>query len=170
MTSATGRPATRATGTADMRMLKTKLPPPLVALALALCMWLLAPATSALDGPAAFRIALSALLASVGTSLGIAGSVSFRRAKTTINPFKPERASTLVATGVYRFSRNPMYLGMLVGLLAVAVYLASPWSLIGPLIFVGYMNRRQIAPEESALEAKFGASYLEYKQRVPRWL
>ena len=153
-----------------MHMLETKVPPPLIALALALGMWLLAPASSALELSLAVRIALATLLASVGTGLGIAGLISFRRARTTVNPLRPERTSTLVATGIYRFTRNPMYLGMLVGLLSVAAYLASPWTLIGPAVFFAYMNRWQITPEESVLEAKFGTSYLEDKRRVRRWI
>jgi protein-S-isoprenylcysteine O-methyltransferase Ste14 len=75
-----------------------------------------------------------------------------------------------VARGIYNYTRNPMYLGMLLVLLALALYRASPWALAGPLLFIVWMNRFQIVPEERALAAKFGASFEAYRQRVRRWL
>jgi len=83
---------------------------------------------------------------------------------------KPEKASSLVTTGIYRFTRNPMYLGLLFVLFAWAVFLASVWALLGPVAFVFYIDRFQIAPEEAILAGMFGAAYTEYKARVRRWL
>ena len=97
-------------------------------------------------------------------------SVSLRRARTTVNPLRPERASALVTTGVYRITRNPMYVGMALMLLAWAVLLASPAALAGPVTFIAYMNRFQIGPEEDALDTLFGPDYAAYRSRVRRWL
>jgi len=72
--------------------------------------------------------------------------------------------------GIYRFTRNPMYVGLALVLLGWAALLSSPWALLGPLVFVLYINRFQIAPEERVLSAKFGAAYTEYIARVRRWL
>ena len=96
--------------------------------------------------------------------------LAFRRARTTVNPLRPERASTLVTTGVYRITRNPMYVGLMLALLAWSVFLASPLSLVGPVVFIAYINRFQIRPEEAVLTAKFGPVYEQYKSTVRRWL
>ena len=96
--------------------------------------------------------------------------MSFRRARTTVNPLKPETSAALVSTGVYSFTRNPMYLGMALALFAWAVYLSSVWSLLGPVLFALYITRFQIVPEERVLDGLFGASFAAYKKRVRRWL
>jgi protein-S-isoprenylcysteine O-methyltransferase Ste14 len=96
---------------------------------------------------------------------------SFRRAQTTVDPTRPAKASALVVGGVYRLSRNPMYLGFLLLLLAWGVYLSHlPSLLLAPLAFVLYLNRFQITPEERALESLFGDEYRAYKREVRRWL
>ncbi|HEX6016602.1 MAG TPA: isoprenylcysteine carboxylmethyltransferase family protein [Burkholderiaceae bacterium] len=150
--------------------LETKIPPPLVALVIVVAMWLVARVTPVVPLPDLPRLQATGVLAAVGAAFAVAGSRAFRKAGTTVNPLKPERASRLVDAGVYQFSRNPMYLGLLLGLLALAVYLAAPVALVGPVAFAGYIQRFQIRPEERALEAKFGAEYVDYKRRVRRWL
>ena len=82
----------------------------------------------------------------------------------------PEAASALVRSGIYRTTRNPMYVGLLLILVAWAVLLSSVWTLLGPLVFVLYITRFQIIPEESALSALFGADYAAYQSSVRRWL
>ena len=94
----------------------------------------------------------------------------FVQAKTTVHPVHPERASTLVTGGIFRVSRNPMYLGLLLLLVAWAIWLASPITIVLLPCFVGYMNRYQIASEEAALQARFGTEYEAYRRRVRRWL
>ena len=79
-------------------------------------------------------------------------------------------AESLVCTGVYRLTRNPMYVGLLLLLIAWAIYLSSAWALLGPLAFVQYMNRFQIGPEEKVLEELFGDAFSRYRQKVRRWL
>ena len=83
---------------------------------------------------------------------------------------KPQTTSSLVCSGIYRVTRNPMYLGLVFVLVAWAVFLSSAWALLGPMAFALYMNRFQIAPEERVLSSMFGASYSDYLSRVRRWL
>lgn len=152
-----------------MKALELKVPPPAVGLLLAAAMWGLAQiATSSMAVPNPHFAA--AVVALVGIGFDIAGVVSFRRAKTTVNPLRPERTSSLVSSGVYRITRNPMYVGMLFLLIAWAIFLASPWTLLGPLAFVLYINRFQISPEERVLEGLFGDDFADYKRKVRRWL
>ncbi len=106
----------------------------------------------------------------IGSFFGVAGIVSFYIAKTTVNPEKPEKASTLVTTGIYQFTRNPMYVGLVCFLIAWAAWLGSFYSLIFIVVFIFYMNRFQIKPEERALAKLFGQDYQDYCQKVRRWL
>jgi protein-S-isoprenylcysteine O-methyltransferase Ste14 len=107
----------------------------------------------------------------VGLSFDLAGLLAFRASRTTVNPMRPERASSLVTHGVYRITRNPMYVGMVCLLLAWGLYLAHwPALLAGPLAYVLYLNRFQIAPEERVLLDLFGPSYRSYMGQVRRWL
>jgi protein-S-isoprenylcysteine O-methyltransferase Ste14 len=96
--------------------------------------------------------------------------VALHRAHTTVNPVHVDQASSIVTNGVYRLTRNPMYVGLALLLTAWAIWLAVPWAFAGPALFGLYIYRFQILPEERAMEAKFGAEYLAYKQRVRRWL
>ncbi len=87
-----------------------------------------------------------------------------------MNPIKPGAASSLVSSGVYRFTRNPMYLGLSVTLLGWAMFLSNPLALLAVPLFVLYINRFQIDPEERVLSSLFGAEYAAYKEKVRRWL
>lgn len=100
----------------------------------------------------------------------LAGGLAFRRARTTVNPLQPQSASSLVRGGIYSRTRNPMYLGFALVLLGWVVALGS-W--LGLLVLAGYvvfLNRFQIRPEERALEAIFGPTFLEYRDQVRRWI
>ncbi|MGX9415925.1 methyltransferase family protein [Vibrio sp. WJH972] len=102
--------------------------------------------------------------------LGLKGIWDFRQAKTTVHPHIPHEASTVVSNGIYQYSRNPMYLG-LVCLLLVEGLVLKNWTMILVVWgFIAYLNRFQILPEERALEAKFGKEYLDYKEKVRRWI
>ena len=149
--------------------LDTRVPPPVVALLALLLMWKLA---AWLPGPPApgWRVPLALALVAVGATFDLAGLWAFRRARTTINPMKPQATAALVTTGVYRFTRNPMYLGMLLFLLAAVVYLWSPVALLGPLVFVAYINRFQIGPEERVMHERFGPDFAAFCARVRRWI
>ncbi len=109
-------------------------------------------------------------LVAAGVGVAVAGVVAFRRARTTVNPTRPDASSALVTGGVYRISRNPMYVGMALALAGVAVALAHPAALLGPAAFVAYLTRFQIHPEERALRAAFGDAFEAYERRVRRWL
>ncbi|MFM2589771.1 methyltransferase family protein [Vibrio sp. TBV020] len=102
--------------------------------------------------------------------VGIAGVYEFRRAQTTVNPIKVDDASTVVDSGIFAFTRNPMYLGLFLLLFGFAYWQQNLVSITFSFTFILYMNRFQIRPEEKALESLFGAAYLDYKQRVRRWI
>jgi protein-S-isoprenylcysteine O-methyltransferase Ste14 len=153
-----------------MHGLELKVPPPVVAALVAMLMWLAAWAVPALRFEMPGRRVIAGCVALAGVAVSIAGVMSFRRARTTVNPLKPESASSLVVSGVYRISRNPMYVGMLLVLLAWAVWLANVMALVIAPGFLLYMNRFQIGPEENALAKMFGEEYAAYRSRVRRWL
>jgi protein-S-isoprenylcysteine O-methyltransferase Ste14 len=117
-----------------------------------------------------FHYALFAVFFGFGGLFGFPAFIAFGKAKTTIDPVNIDRASAIVTSGVYWFTRNPMYVGLTCLLLSWAAFLTSPWTLLGPLFFVLYITKFQIVPEERMMEAKFGASYLYYKNRVRRWI
>lgn len=153
-----------------MSALELKIPPPLVLFACGLLMWLLAVLLPGLHFVMPGQLELAVLLAASGMGVAIAGVLAFRQASTTINPTRPSATSSIVSSGVYRFTRNPMYLGMLLCLGGWAVFLGNPLSLLGLPLFVAYLNRMQIGPEERALATKFGEPYTQYLSRVRRWL
>jgi protein-S-isoprenylcysteine O-methyltransferase Ste14 len=153
-----------------LHALEKKIPPPLVMLLFALLMGWLASNSVTMELNIIARMICSVVLLAVGLVCCIAGIVSFRQAKTTVNPLKPELATELVSSGIYTISRNPMYLGFALFLLSFAVYLASPLAIMAVVGFVLYMNRFQIKPEERALEKIFGVAFTDYQARVRRWL
>ena len=113
---------------------------------------------------------LSLLIALVGLTLLGSSGVLFKRYNTTINPFEPDKASTLVISGWYRWTRNPMYLGFLSVLIAWTLYLANAYALLVTPLFILSINHFNIIPEEKALHHRFGDAYDRYKQRVRRWI
>ena len=154
----------------NLQALEAKIPPPLVAAIAAAAMWGFSLFLPTLDLPTAVRRAVAIALALVGIGFSVAGVTSFKRAKTTLNPMQPETASTLVSSGIYKVTRNPMYVGLLVVLVAWAVFLSSAWALLWPVFFFIYISRFQIAPEERALDARFGSDFAAYRSKVRRWL
>jgi protein-S-isoprenylcysteine O-methyltransferase Ste14 len=87
-----------------------------------------------------------------------------------VHPIKTERVVSLVTSGVYQYSRNPMYVGMFFCLVGIVLYTSNPLNILFIALFVWYMNKYQIIPEEAFLTDKFGASYTEYMKTVRRWL
>ena len=149
--------------------LETRIPPPVVALVVLLLMWNLA---AWLPGPQApgWQVSAALTLVAIGATFDLAALWAFHQARTTINPMKPQATAHLVTSGVYRLTRNPMYLGLGLFLAAAMVYLWSPWAVLGPLGFVAYINRFQITPEERVMRERFGAEFTAYCARVRRWL
>ena len=153
-----------------MHGLELKVPPPVVAILVAALMWLAARGTPALRFEVQARRAISMGVVVTGVAVAVAGVVSFTRARTTVNPLKPESTSSLVVSGVYRVSRNPMYVGMLLVLLGWAVLLSNVLAFLIVPAFVLYMNRFQIGPEEAVLSKMFGEEFATYRSRVRRWI
>lgn len=153
-----------------MHWLEHRIPPPLVGAVVGVAMWVAAShgPPLALD-PAARRVIAGCLVA-VGIAFDLAGLWAFRASRTTVNPLAPQRASTLVTAGVYRITRNPMYVGLCCILLGWAVFLAAWLPLLGPPVYVLYITRFQILPEERVLRQLFGERYARYADRVRRWL
>jgi protein-S-isoprenylcysteine O-methyltransferase Ste14 len=153
-----------------MVSLEAKIPPPIVGLVVAAAMWGTYRFAPLLQLPSALRLGVALAILVAGLSFSVAGMLAFRRAQTTVNPTTPEKATALVTSGVYRITRNPMYVGVSLDLLSLAVFLSSAWALLGPVAFTLYIGRLQIAPEERALEKVFGNEYANYRARVRRWL
>jgi protein-S-isoprenylcysteine O-methyltransferase Ste14 len=150
--------------------IENRVPPPIVMVIAGLAMWAVSWITPTVDIPAGIRYGLVGVLLIFGVSVDGVAFFSFRRAGTTINPVAIDNASSLVTTGIYAFTRNPMYVGLTTLLVAFAVLLSNAWLLLGPLFFVLYTTRFQIIPEERVMQAKFGSAYDAYKARVRRWL
>ena len=117
-----------------------------------------------------FQKTISRVILAAGAMLAFGGIFAFRANGTTVDPRHPEKASSLVKTGVYRYTRNPMYLGMASVLFGDVVRFGNPLSLLGVLFFCWFITQFQIKPEEDALEKLFGESYLSYKKKVRRWI
>ena len=153
-----------------LKFLELKIPPAVVTLLCMAAMVWISRLTPSLARPFPGRIAAAIGLAALGAGLGLAGVAAFCGSRTTVNPHRPTAVSALVVRGVYRVTRNPMYLGLLLMLLALAAYLAHPLACAALPIFVPYMNRFQILPEERALRAKFGEAFADYAKSVRRWI
>lgn len=153
-----------------MGSLELKVPPPVVAVLFGLLMWIVSSLAEAADVSFGYRVGVAILVACIGVLIGFAGMASFVRAKTTMNPIKPSTTSSLVTNGVFRFTRNPMYLSLVLYLIAWAVFLSNWLALLLVPVFVLYIDQFQIKPEERALSALFGPEYDAYKAKVRRWL
>jgi len=150
--------------------LDTKVPPPVVATIIAVAMWSLSAYGPVITLSAEITETLILLLVIVGVSFDVCGLLTFRQSKTTINPMDPNKTTALVTSGIYRFSRNPMYVGLVLFLTAWAIQLLMLWPFIGPVLFIIYINQFQIKPEERVMESKFEDEYSTYKNKVRRWL
>lgn len=113
---------------------------------------------------------LGGLPGGVGIAIGVAAFRRFLQARTTVNPMDPSKATRLVTDGVFRISRNPMYLGLLLLLFGWALWLGSASAWLIPPLFVIVITLVQIIPEEQALDQLFGAEYLAYRRTVARWI
>ena len=150
--------------------LELKIPPPVVALCTATVMWAITKLLpiSGFDFPG--RTLVTILLLMVGLLIDILALIKFRQAQTTINPMQPQQSNQLVTSGVYKISRNPMYLGLLLVLISWGIYLGHFIALLMPVMFVLYITKFQIIPEEKIMQEKFGESFQDYKFVVRRWI
>jgi protein-S-isoprenylcysteine O-methyltransferase Ste14 len=133
-------------------------------------MWAVARETPIFDYPLPAQGLIAAGCSVIGLGLAAAGVVSFRRARTTVSPWNPDRAAALVTTGIYARTRNPMYLGLLFLLLGWNFVLANALAGMVLPLFALFLHRFQVVPEERALAARFGEEYAAYRERVQRWV
>lgn len=161
--------STERSGQPALSVLALKVPPLVLVALAAAAMWLL-PAVAATPHLGPWHAWLCAALALLGAAICLAGVLAFRQARTTVDPLHPAAATSLVVRGIYRYTRNPMYLGFLVALLAWALYLAKLSAFLVLPLFVWYLSVFQIRPEEVALRERFGADFDAYAARVRRWL
>ena len=153
-----------------MRRLELRVPPPVVAAVCALIMWYAGKPLPALDFDFLGRFTTIVVLIVLGFLVGGIAVSQFSRARTTVNPLKPQESSALVTRGLYRWTRNPMYLAMLIVLVGWAFFVSNAIAFLVLPLFIAYINRFQIRPEERVLRQRFGAQFDDYCGRVRRWL
>lgn len=153
-----------------MNALELKIPPLLLVLLFGGAMWAVSRLLPAGYFTLPGRLWLSVAVMAVGVCIALIGVLEFRSAGTTVDPRTPDKSASLVVKGVYRFTRNPMYLGFLLILIAWGLFLGSVFAALLLPVFIIYMNRFQILPEERHMRALFGEAYDRYVSEVRRWL
>ncbi|QBG93751.1 methyltransferase family protein [Xanthomonas oryzae] len=153
-----------------MHWLETKIPPPVVMVLLGLAAFAITRLVPAVSFSLPLRTPVAVVLGCVGVALNGVPKLAFKRAGTTVNPLRPALATQLITGGVYRYSRNPMYLGHAFILLGWTLYLHHAAALLAVALFVLYVTRFQIRPEERQLSVRFPGVYAEFCARVRRWL
>ncbi|MEX2963674.1 isoprenylcysteine carboxylmethyltransferase family protein [Microbulbifer sp. TYP-18] len=153
-----------------MKYLELKIPPVLLVFLFSVFMWVVSLALPQIDLHRYFKNIVFGLLSAISALIVILGVVSFRRADTTVNPINPGSSSSLVQTGIYKYTRNPMYLGFVLFLVGLSVFLQSIFSMFLIPLFIVYMNVFQIKPEEEALVKLFGEEFTSYQKNVRRWI
>ena len=150
-----------------MRLL---IPPPIQGLIFGAAMWLLARFLPQFAMSFPGQIYIAGICFVIGVGIELIAVRAFFAAKTTVNPLKPENANKLVISGLYKISRNPMYLGLLIFLTGWTIWLGNPLNVGLLVLFVAYITYSQIKPEEAVLREKFGSDYDDYCRRVRRWI
>ncbi len=153
-----------------LRKLELRVPPIAVFLLVLLLMYVLKGLIPSFTVTVPFVKLVVIGLTLLSVYIGFAGVYEFRKVKTTVNPVKPENASTVVNTGVFAYTRNPMYVALLLLIIALGLWWQHLSVILCGVLFVSYMNRYQIKPEEQVLARLFGEEYLKYKNRVRRWI
>ena len=149
--------------------MKLKLPPVLVFVIFSILMFVLSLVLPFGDFEFFGRNVLTWFLLGMGVLVGLITLIQFYNAKTSIDPRTPSKATNLVTNGLYKFSRNPMYLALLMVLLAWGLWLGNAFNVLLAAGFVRYMNKFQIIAEERALSALYGKGYQHYCTQVRRW-
>ena len=153
-----------------MSKLDNVIPPPVVVAIIGGAMAIIAQVAPLPRWASGWHCAFAGAIGALGFLVLALGFRALRRANTTIDPIDLNRTSALMTAGIYRYSRNPMYLGFALMLLGWATFLAVPWALLGPIAFVAFTTRFQIVPEERAIGAKFGRDYDQFRRNVRRWI
>ena len=148
--------------------LRNRIPPPIVTLTFILLSFWLANYLPKLTFN--YQGLLSLIMTLIGLTIIVIGVKTFHKSDTTVNPLNPSEASHLVTHGVFSYTRNPMYLGMVIILLGVSIYNGVYIGIIILPCFIFYITEFQIKPEEEAMEEIFPGDYTDYLKRVRRWL
>ena len=146
----------------------SKIPPPFVVLILVISTFFSSNKIDLIYIP--FQTLISIFILFIGILILINPVLKFKRSKTTINPIKFKKVNKLVTSGIYKYSRNPMYLGLLMIVVSSSIYYLNIYSILTPLFFYLWINRFQIKREENFLIEKFGKEYLSYKNKTRRWI
>ena len=146
----------------------SKIPPPFVVLILVISTFFSSKKIDLIYIP--FQTLISIFILFIGILILITPVLKFKRSKTTINPIKFKKVNKLVTSGIYKYSRNPMYLGLLMIVVSSSIYYLNIYSILTPLFFYLWINRFQIKREENFLIEKFGKEYISYKNKTRRWI
>ncbi len=150
--------------------MKTLIPPPLIGLIAAVLIWALSRYLPQYAVDFTGRTLIAGVFLGLGMIMDLIAIGAFRKARTTVNPLRPEKANELVISGLYKFTRNPMYLGMLFVLIGWSFWRGNLLASLPLIGFVTYITIFQIKPEEAALRERFGDSFANYRKTVRRWL
>ena len=148
--------------------MRNKIPPPFVTLFFGLCIYFSQEYFP--EFKLEFLTMLSYILYFAGLAVLILAVRLFKKQNTTVNPIKIENASSLVTSGIFKYSRNPMYLGMVMILFGLALMFNLIGGILFTLLFAIYITKYQIRPEEEVMERLFGEDFLKYKNSVRMWL
>ena len=145
-----------------------KIPPPLIVLVLIISIYFSSTKLDLIHIP--FQLEISFLILSLGILIFINPVLKFIKSKTTINPIQFDKTNKLVTSGIFKYSRNPMYLGMLMIIISTSIFYLNIYSILTPFLFIFWINKFQIQREEVFLAEKFGKEYLSYKNKTRRWI
>lgn len=148
--------------------MNNKIPPPIVTLTFGLLIYFTKSLFPAFTNGLLSILSLLSLL--IGLSILISAVSSFKKQQTTVNPISIEKASSLVVTGIFKYSRNPMYLGMVLILLSISFKFNLIGGIVLTMLFAGYITKFQIIPEEIVMNKLFGDEFEKYKNKTRRWI
>ena len=148
--------------------MKNKIPPPIVTFFFGLCIYFLQEYFPEFN--LEFLTILSYIFYFAGLTILVLAVRLFKKQNTTVNPIKIENASSLVTSGIFKYSRNPMYFGMIMILFGLALMFNLIGGILFTLLFAIYITKYQIRPEEEVMERLFGEDFLKYKNSVRMWL
>lgn len=148
--------------------MNNKIPPPIVTLICGLTIYFSRTLFPNTQGYLSSSIAIILFLLAI--LILLAAVLSFKKQGTTVNPLEPEKASSLIISGLFKYTRNPMYLAMVFILLSLTSKYNAIGGVVGTTLFVFYISKFQIIPEEQALQRKFGEEFERYKEKTRRWI
>ena len=150
--------------------MRLKTPPAVQLLISSFLMWIISIYADNVRFIFKYNIELASLCLIISGTIIVFGIAAFRKAETTVNPLHPDKASSLVAMGIYQYTRNPMYFGLLLILLSIGFYLQNLASMFVLPLYVWFISKYQIIPEEVALQKVFGQDYKDYQDNIRRWI